>query len=300
MRFIWIGFVLFASVCTLNAADLRITTVTHHSRVLDNRIDDNFKDFDLTETSTTYVHGQMHRYVVERNEKPPRDDGFNPPHTVEIENCETRAWTVLDYPDRKQYVVGRYTPENLAFARAASEKRVQGSRADWETLRMSVETSVVDTGETMKIFGHTARHFIKTSHATPWGEAEVIIGMQEETTLDAWYIDADPKVPRHGCQSEDLLTVERDELDRMTRETRREVLKGPKPQGFIVRSKLVTRISQKPPTLAPAEATYTETIETTVTEFSESPLDPALFEAPAGYKLVTCLRGGPYTGDGCR
>jgi hypothetical protein len=216
-----------------------------------------------------------------------------------IENCETSTWAVLD-PDRREYVVGRYAPENLAFARAASEKRGQGSRADLEELNMSVETNVDDTGETMKIFGHTAHHFIRTSHATPWGEAAVIMGMREETTLDAWYIDADPKVPRRGCQSEDLLTIERDELERMTRETRREELEGPTPHGFMARSKLVTRISQRPPTLAPAGATYTETIETTVTEFSESPLDPPLFEVPTGYKLVRCLRGGPYTGDSCR
>jgi hypothetical protein len=134
-----------------------------------------------------------------------------------------------------------------------------------QTIVVEIETR--DTGERKQMFGHSARHLITTERR----HTELLQKPRSETretTTDGWYLDLPLPVPhRSQVGAVAVLTT----LDRAGRS------RGiPKVQ--------VTRHGPVPQGLAVWESTGGNQLE--VTEFSEGPLDDALFEPPVGFRRV--------------
>jgi hypothetical protein len=275
--------VLLLLPLSATAGDLKITTVRHYSRVLHNRTDPKvFPDQDWERTETVYVHGPMQRFEF-GDAKPFRptsaESGLS--HVAEIANCETRESMRLDLEAGEYIAVHWPSDESM---HAADAERLKRSETDWSKFKVSVDSKTVDTGETMPFLGYIAHHFVITNHHTPVGELAVLMDQHEDSTGDVWYIDATIRLPVRNCQPDDPAANAAEQA--RLRERQEVKHTGPTPHGFLVKMRRVAEISTR--TVA-----YTETLETTVTELSQAPLDPRLFTAPPEYKAVTCLRGQP-------
>ncbi len=157
--------------------------------------------------------------------------------------------TVLDATRREYYE---------ARGRVTSLRQLDRSTA------IVIECDTRDTGETRDVWGHTAHRYITVkrqrtesaaSGSTPW----------QETTIDSWFLDVPvpasyiPRSPAQGVFS--ALTLNGSMPDfRITR-------KGVKPTGLLIYEKSDGSVYE-------------------VTDLSESPLDPKLFELPADYRRV--------------
>jgi len=154
-------------------------------------------------------------------------------------------------------------------------------------------TDSVDTGERKEMFGYTARHIV-TKEQRVSSEGNDHSGSSE---TDGWYIDLD--IPTDSCST---LAHRAHESGRGG--TAFAVLSGgssavvggtiPKLEvhhtgvrdlGFPVKLTHVSHFALGSNNSSPKE--FTNTLE--VTEISDSPLDPALFEVPEGYTLVERL-----------
>lgn len=147
----------------------------------------------------------------------------------------------------------------------------------------------VDTGERKEIFGHTARHIVTHERrvASPGGCQR---SMSSET--DGWYIDLE--VPSNSCHpaprrsSTAVVLASSSSCAQQELEVHRT---GVTETGFPV--KLTTTTHTSLVQTDGSQKEYTNTFESEVTELSEAPLDPALFEVPAGFKLVAKLNTQP-------
>jgi len=152
------------------------------------------------------------------------------------------------------------------------------------TVTITVETS--DTGERKEMFGHLARHMI-TRHKQV---AEPGACLQSgETVSDGWYIDLD--IPSWGCirapktANGTVAVLAGNCRDRFVVHHT-----GRIENGFPLK---LTTTSRNSALRGPTKAEFTEAGVTEVTELSEAPLDPALFEVPAGFKNVNHLSDEP-------
>src|ERR1700683_3619835 len=156
--------------------------------------------------------------------------------------------------------------------------------SDKPTLR--IESKAVYTGEQKEMFGRVGRHVIQTETQTP---LEGSRSQPQETVTDGWYIDFDEGLPcdrkfPEGKTSRGYLSagnlnqpMERPEF----------VTVGEAEKGFPLVALTTTKGAYK---LPDGTLKQTETkMERRVTEFEEGPLDPALFEIPAGFKGVDHL-----------
>jgi hypothetical protein len=147
----------------------------------------------------------------------------------------------------------------------------------------------VDTGERKEMLGHTARHIITHERrvASPDGCQQ---SMSSET--DGWYIDLD--VPSGTCYalphrtSTAVVSVSFSSCPQQKLEVHRT---GISETGFPVKLTTTSHGSLVQPDGSQKE--YSNTFGSEVTELSEAPLDPALFEVPAGFKLVANLNTQP-------
>ena len=147
----------------------------------------------------------------------------------------------------------------------------------------------VDSGERKEMFGHTARHIVTHERrvASPDGCQH---SMSSET--DGWYIDLD--VPSVSCYSIPRRTagVVLSAVSSSCSQQKLEVHRtGVTEAGFPVTLTTTTHTSFVQPDGSQKE--YSNTFASEVTELSEAPLDPALFEVPAGFKLVAKLNTQP-------
>jgi hypothetical protein len=122
------------------------------------------------------------------------------------------------------------------------------------------------------IFGLTARHKIRTEREVPGPGA---ISEAQEIKRDGWYIDVNvPEgcplrvTPFQGVAIEPAIAADSTKIDKIEIH-----YTGVEEVGFPIKVTTMSRI--------PA---YTSKME--VTELSTAPLDPALFEVPAGFKQV--------------
>ncbi len=145
---------------------------------------------------------------------------------------------------------------------------------------VTIETTNVDTGERKEIFGHTARHVIRTIKHIPH---EGAVSQPSEQVIDGWYIDLDTSVPceLHFPSTGHAFVVARVSGDTDTFDVRHS---GPGESGFPVKQNSTGRSTAKLPDGTTRE--FTSLDESEVTELSEALLDPALFEIPAGFKKV--------------
>lgn len=197
------------------------------------------------------------------------------PRLATIYQCDMHRVLDLDF-DHHQYTV--------------SELGRDGSPADpppaprSSGAHVKVVIEARDTGETRQIFGRTAHHYIITRREIPEAGA---CAAPQQSTEDGWYIDMDPRATscfelEHPAPREAnaVLTAGdcRDDYD-IERS-------GPTPPPFAIDRKITTHID------ANGKSNTLELVDT-VTELSSLPLDPQLFDLPAGYKHVEKLDDSP-------
>lgn len=145
-----------------------------------------------------------------------------------------------------------------------------------------INTDVVDTGEREEMFGHIARHLITKEKRI--GGPGNCYGGNTESEIDGWYIDPEtlplPQRRKDGVVAHTvLLSVGgRNEHCSDKIEVHRT---GPR-TGFPLRETTTWLGEHVQPDNTPKA--YSSTTE--VVEFSEAPLEQALFEVPAGFKKV--------------
>jgi len=132
------------------------------------------------------------------------------------------------------------------------------------TFRVDIETR--DTGEQRQAFGHTARHFMTTEHRY-MEDGEKPVSEVQELVTDGWYLDIPGRFP--GLSSIGTVTY-------LTSSPAGSPPPGP---DFVVKS-----TGGGPQGLPIWEKTRDHVFE--VIELSESPLDPKVFEPPAGFRRV--------------
>jgi hypothetical protein len=200
------------------------------------------------------------------------------PNIVTIERCDEHVAYALN-PETREYME---LPLPVASGSSA--------QANTASAKVIFDLTTVDTGETKKVFGHTARHYITTTKQTAAPESGL---PPSETVEDAWYLDiADVMqcnsgshrphgVIGGGITSSAGGTRTPNPVSLPTPEFR---YHGADPAGLTLSSKKVTRTTQ--------HYVYGEAYETSSTQISEIvelkevPVDPSLFQLPAGFKKV--------------
>jgi hypothetical protein len=135
--------------------------------------------------------------------------------------------------------------------------------------RIAIEVESRDIGERRHMFGYPARHFITTERRqTEYPDKRP--SDTEEITTDGWYLEVPFAVPSHShVGAVAVLSTPAKGVPEI-RITKR----GPVPHGLAVWEKTADELSE-------------------VTEFSEAPLDQALFEPPSDFRRVVC----PFPGE---
>jgi hypothetical protein len=216
------------------------------------------------------------------------------PRLATITRCDLGQSFELNL-DAREYTSGRYPPEPFAKEEIAKRglQRPTIYLSDKPTLRIEITTT--DTGERKDIFGYTARHVITTRKQIP---LEGSVSMPQESVTDAWYIDSNSNAIDHwqrlscdrkwpeGKQGHAYLTTGKPPWDKAEF-----VTIGEPETGFAVQS---TMISKNTYTLPDGTKKQSDSkLELQVTQFDEGPLDPALFEIPAGFKRVEHIERNP-------
>jgi hypothetical protein len=211
------------------------------------------------------------------------------PRLVAITRCDLGQAFELNL-DASEYTSTPYPPRPLTKEeiKARGLETPATYNSDKPTLRIEVTTT--DTGERKEIFGHIARRVVTTRKQVP---LEGSHSEPQDSVTDAWYIDFQPinlhqrlscdrKPPegKHAYAHSYLRAaggnrpIEKPEF----------VAIGEPETGFALRS---VTTSKSTPTLPDGGRKQSDSkFEMQVTQFEESPLDPALFEIPSGFKHV--------------
>jgi hypothetical protein len=160
-----------------------------------------------------------------------------------------------------------YVPMPLNFEERAKEFPA-AKQPEMSGGEMTVTTDAVDTGERRKVGSYEARHIMTRITAEPSPNAA---GKASRTTVDGWYIDIAGMNCRDGSEQGmggGILWSGRS--DRM-------IFKqlGKARRGLPIEE-----------TRTRMEDGHTFASKTELVEISEAPLDPALFEVPAGFTPV--------------
>ena len=169
------------------------------------------------------------------------------------------SYMVADSANRRSFTVD--TAGRQYIVNNVEDVRQQPPSPD-QTIVADIETK--DTGEQRPMFGHTARHIITTQRRhteyrnQPPGEIQEIV-------TDGWYLDLPGRFSnRSRAGAIAYLTVSRagDPVPSIAFH-----VNGHAPQGLPVWEKSGDRLLE-------------------ITELSEAPLDPKLFEPPPGFRRV--------------
>lgn len=209
------------------------------------------------------------------------------PRLARIVRCDLGQSFELNL-DTSEYTETPYPPTPLSkdeIKARGIESRLPPPSA---TPTIRVETRTTDTGERKEIFGHTARHVITTTMRTPLAGSNSEL---QESVNDGWYIDldlrlsCDPKPTQggHGYIAVSVL----EPGGKQPMEKPEFVTIGAPEKGFAVD---LTMTSKRPPSASDA---FISKYETRVTQLEEGPLDPSLFEIPAGFKRVDRIERNP-------
>jgi hypothetical protein len=213
-----------------------------------------------TSEQTTYIKGQRQRLEMAGGVM------------ISITQCDLQR-TLQIIPQTRTYTV---TPFTQASERNPNQAPVNQAKAkaDANVTGGVITTTITtkDTGERKQMFGYTARHLITEMRTESSPEACQKVKTRME--IDAWYIDAAfaldcnmsggyqgyNRADQRGCQ-------DRSEVKQI----------GPSPKGYPVWAKTTMFDDNGQPS-------FTSVLE--VVEFSQGPLDAALFDVPAGYREV--------------
>ena len=207
------------------------------------------------------------------------------PRQAFIQQCDARRSVMLNL-DAREYTSTELDEHGVAkeWKPAAIERK--------EPARGSIEIFIdsVDTGERKEMFGHTARHVVTRERrvASPDGCQR---SMSSET--DGWYIDLE--VPSSSCRIAAKSAPHAADVGVVVSGSCLQKLEvhrtGVTETGFPLKLTTTTHTSLVQSDGSQKE--FTSTFESEVTEISEAPLEPALFEVPAGFKLVAKLNTQP-------
>jgi hypothetical protein len=134
---------------------------------------------------------------------------------------------------------------------------------------VTVTVDSIDTGERRQFQHYTARHVKVKTQVEPGPGASTPASVEE---TDGWYID----LPGLGCQEQTLAGVVFTRLGSGNRQDRFQIKwLGKAPRGYPIEvTTLTTEAGNK--TISKVE----------LLEISEAPLNPSLFDLPAGYRLA--------------
>lgn len=271
---------LLASAQALGAQDLRIAVTQHFGSLPRGR--------ETQSTEVRYIKDQRTRIewrnsvgYARRPNDPPRQM-YGPPMAT-IYQCDQRRVLTLNLRDRE------YSSHEVDEHGLLAGAMAQSFPVERTGINVVVRKETVDTGERREMFGHSARRIItRTTVVAPLGAC----ARSGESETDGWYIDV--PVPPDRCTS---LVRTKGSFAFLSANCRGKVdeydfqISGETAPGFPLYLKM-TSGGETP--LPDGVSMPFETVHVTeVLEFSEAPLDPALFEVPKGYKLVAEVRGDP-------
>lgn len=209
----------------------------------------------LWQVNTLYVRGARQRTEIMTEKPTSRSDGMN---IVLIQQCDAKRSFTLNERD-KIYATSEIEDWSERLKKARPVRLAQMSGAEVLTTIDSV-----DTGERRQFVHYTARH-VKVKIRVDPGPGASTPASEEET--DGWYID----LPGLGCQEQAssgfALLGMANRLDRF-----RTKWLGKAPRGYPIEETTIR-----------TEAGSKTTSEVELLEISETPLDPSIFELPAGY-----------------
>ena len=233
------------------------------------------------EISTAYVQGTNRRFDW------PRSPSFATEPEEEIVMIQRCA-------DHVMYQLNLKNHEYSEFPMPATPPKQMNevlSRAEGPP-NLIIEVTVRDTGETKSAFGHTARHYIKTTKQTASPE----LGMEPgETVEDVWYVQdlpdprtCEPHPRRHaGLVAAGVGLAGTGPAEALAKIRPEFKYSGPDLQGLMLSSK---RTEKAIHVLQTGERQETQfTVSNEIVELSEESVDPSLFEIPPGFKKVNQL-----------
>jgi hypothetical protein len=177
--------------------------------------------------------------------------------------------------DAREYVA--YEPTLQGTSLSAKPRQPQPSGATVQVLLDNV-----DTGETKEMFGQTARRIIVRVRQVASPGA---CSLNSESETDGWYIGYEvfPEWRRPHASTADHVMIGgcTDKFDKI--EVHRS---GPRP-GYPLATTTTSRSEHRLPDGGMKEFTSSSKME--VVEFTQAPLDPALFQVPPGFRRVDRL-----------
>jgi hypothetical protein len=211
----------------------------------------------LSQMDTLYLKGARERSEIVTEELARAD----PMKFVVIRQCDKKRVFNLNERD-KIYASSEIEDwsERLKKARPVSLTQTSGAE-----VMMTIDS--VDTGERRQFEHYTARH-VKVKIRTEPGPGASTPASVEET--DGWYID----LPGFGCQEQGLSGFGRLSASRGNRQDRWQIKwLGKAPRGYAIEETSVV-----------TEAGNKTNSEVGSLEISEAPVNPSIFELPAGYR----------------
>jgi hypothetical protein len=207
-----------------------------------------------------------------------------------IYQCDTMRAITLDL-DSREYISYEIDDKGRPVRSQPGAVPMPPIRPEPSGATLNVYLDDVDTGERKTMFGYTARHSIRTERHVPDPGA---VSQPQEVKHDGWYIDLDVL---DGCPPGRFARSQGVKFGLVTLGSAGSVTKmdkiemhhtGVQEAGFPV--ELTT---SSPERMVRNFKIPGSTSKSEVTELSTAPLDPALFELPAGFKQVTQLADLP-------
>jgi len=248
--------------CAISHADMMIKTRTVSSD---------------TEAAPNVQNPSEHREIRYRSGAMRREDSLGQGVKVifsRTADCNTKTGFLID-PGAREYRSYRTVRfPTIAQLDEYRQKNPQNS--------VQVESKTIDTGERKTFFGQTAKHLITTTIRSADDE-----NPGGEETIDGWYIEHE--MPDTNCAPDYVRTetyyvvpttlVDFPQIPHLHHT-------GPLPTGLAVKVIATRKILRK------GLPSRTITVDETVEELSDSPLDPSLFEMPSGFRENPELLGG--------
>jgi hypothetical protein len=202
------------------------------------------------------------------------------PRIASIERCDLGEAIELNL-DQREYDARPYPPKPLAKEELAKWGLRPAEVAPPSAAPLRIEITTVDTGERKDFFGHAARHIVTTRKETP---LEGSHSEAQESVTDGWYIDLDTRISCDFKWPANKKGFARLTIGNAAPERTEFVQTGDAELGFPVEWKATSKSEFTLPDGTKKETTSKNDMR--IVEFVEGPLDPALFEAPAGFKKV--------------
>lgn len=242
---------------------------------------------DRTSEQTQWVSGDKQRVEYRSSTADASGKATLGPRIATIIDCGTARAIELNLDAREYASSGRKIRLTRAEMEQLKEKAVNTRKtAAKPEPKMTIEVNTVDTGERKTLFGHEARHFITTRKNIRHDEPELV----DEQVTDGWYFDffAIPRCMQPASHRSENLTVllpaqvaKPDEHGRPQFELKHT---GPTLPGMPAKQTMRSHQTLRMPDGSIKETTHIT--ESEIVDFSETPIDPATFQVPPGFKKV--------------